>query len=207
VQLLTLGILGHHAEYLDVDAEEMVEYDFLDASAALERVCRDPEAEKWLKPFAQLKKPVYFVAGLQTLHNAKIRKAIGSRAGVEAYVTVPLEPSTQIPVNIQLQLIKTKTGISDGTVSGVFGIKILNGTWSTFKSSDEPRWAEKLYWKWMYGTKGPGTKDERNFTGLDIGEMDQADLEEMQKEKWEGEEEEEAVAEEAEGYESDDKSK
>lgn len=195
-RLLTLGVGGQHANFLEVEAEKMVEKSFIDASAALAKACSDPAVESWIKPFARLRQPVYFVIGLQTLEKAKFRKAIGSRAGVEASVTAPLDPSAQMPVNVRAQLSKAGTGFSTGVVSGVFGIKVLKGTWATFAASELPRWADKPHWKWVYETKGG--QDEEKFMGLEAGDLDEAELEGLQMARWadEAEEEEEGDSDE-----------
>jgi len=188
-RFLGMAVGGEHARFLEVEAERLTEQSFADADVALARICRDNTAlEEWIKPFASLRKPVYFVIGMQTLHNATFRTAVGSGATVEAYATLPIDASAQmIPVNVRAQLTRRGTGTSGGTVSGVFGLKVLKGTWSIFQAAERPRWEGKPYWTWVYETKGGA--DVEKLTGLELHELDQDDLEELQRERWADEEE------------------
>ncbi|KXX81138.1 hypothetical protein MMYC01_201594 [Madurella mycetomatis] len=123
-------------------------------------------------------KYVYFVIGIQTLHKAQFRRTIGSGSAVEAYAKVPVDASARMSVNVRAQLTRGGSSTSEGTVSGVFGLKVLKGTWSIFKATELPSWEGKPYWTWLH-------------------EMDQSELEELQKQRWDDEEED------AEDYEDD----
>jgi len=187
-RFLGVGASGEHSDFLEIEAEKLTEQSFVNADAALAKICRGNTAlEEWIKPFAVHRKPVYFVIGIQTLHKAKFRRAIGKGSAVEAYAKIPVDASAQMPVNVRAQLTRGGTGTSEGTVSGVFGLKVLKGTWSIFKATELPSWEGKPYWTWVYERKGGA--DVEKLTGLGLHEMDQSDLEELQKERWSNEEE------------------
>ena len=143
VRLLSLGFFHSRTTLLHISAEEMQKQSLKNTMESLKTVCDNEKAKTWITDLARGERPFYFVTGIQTLKNAKVKKAIAKEDSAGGYVTVPLDSTDLLPVKLQGQLKNAGLGLSDGTASGVFGLEVLKAKWSFFGKDEEPKWADK----------------------------------------------------------------
>lgn len=142
-------------------------------------------------------KPVYFVTGITSVHNATFTKLHASKAAVDELVTVPLDPSATLPLRLKARLFHGKTAPKKSeNVSGILGIQVMKGNWKAFGDNKEPDWKGAPSWFWTFDKKtGTGRSGWCQYA-LKLEELDENDLENMKKE----EAEEEAKAREENGF-------
>jgi hypothetical protein len=145
-QLFGLEIGKKQSNIIRIEAEEMIYRTLKNADATFSTICEDNATREWINKMHLYRTKIYFVVGMQTLHNAHFRREVLSDASGSIELLLPLEAAS-LPVDVQLKasLSAGKMGKGESRLSGVFGIEVRRIK-STVRNEGEATLEDECSW-------------------------------------------------------------
>lgn len=144
--LFGLEIGKKQSNIIRIEAEEMIYRTLKNADATFSTICEDKATREWINNMHLYRTKIYFVVGIQTLHNAHFQREVLNDASGSIELLLPLEPAS-LPIDVQLKasLSTGNMGRGESRLSGVFGIEVRKIK-STVRNEGEVTLEDECSW-------------------------------------------------------------